>query len=93
MYRTIKAFNSSCIDCKKHDHRPMVWSRQSPGRAPLVDHGPEWIYALVPHCQTCFKGGRGAAPESNAALWAARDAAAREPFEKNLTHDVDPLTD
>jgi hypothetical protein len=90
MYKTIKAFNSSCIDCRQRDSRPMVWTRQSPGRE-LVDHGPDWIYALVPHCQPCFKATRGGAPASKGALWAARDAAAHEPFQKNLTHDLDPL--
>ncbi len=91
-YRTIRAFNETFVTCRtRKDTRPMVWSRQSPGRK-LIDHGTEWIYALVPYCQSCFTAARGAAPKSNAALWAAKHEAARGPFEKNLSHDIDPLS-
>ncbi len=68
----------------------MVWNRQYGNRV-LVDHGTEWIYALVPHCQSCWVAARGGKLESTPVLQAKRDAAARAPFEKRLDLDLDPL--
>ena len=91
-YFTIRSRDSKCVDCGDcgdEGGAGTVYTLRAAGLADRILRG----YTLDPHCVGCYTDARGETPKSSAALWAARDAAARAPFEKNLTHDLDPLED
>jgi len=84
------AGNGTCLKCEAIPavNRPAVYEPSS--TLGLRAH-PDGRVLLFPVCQPCFIKARGSQPESNAVLWAKRDAAAREPFEKRLDLDLDPV--